>query len=99
MIVIAGYFRVPKAALAEMAPYVSAYVAAVRAEPGCREFTFAYDAVDPELIRAFEIYEDRAAFEAHGRTPHLAAWKETRARFGVTERNINLYAVSSVEPV
>lgn len=99
MIVIAGYFRVPSASLSAMRPHVEAYVAAVRAEPGCREFSFAYDAIDPELIRAFEIYEDRAAFEAHGRMAHLATWKETRARLSVTERVIKLYEIASVEAV
>lgn len=97
MIVIAGYFRVPSASLSAMRPHIEAYIATVRSEPGCREFSFAYDAVDPELLRCFEIYEDRNAFEAHGRTPHLAAWKETRARHGVTERVMKLYEIASVE--
>ncbi len=99
MIVIAGYFRVPSASLSAMRPHIEAYVAAVRSEPGCREFSFAYDAIDPGLIRAFEIYADRAAFDAHGKTPHLAAWKEIRARHGVTERVIKLYEIASVEAV
>lgn len=99
MIVIAGHFRVPGGVSAAFEPYVKAYVAAVRAEPGCRHFTFAYDAVDPEYIRAFEIYDDRAAFDAHGRSAHLAEWKATRARFGVTDRVMNLYEVSATEAV
>ena len=99
MIVIAGHFRVPGGVTADFEPAVKAYVAAVRAEPGCREFTFAYDAVDPEIIRAFEIYTDRAAFEAHTQSPHLTEWKATRARMGVSERVIKLYEVSSVEVV
>ncbi len=99
MIVIAGHFRVPSASLSAMRPHIEAYVAAVRSEPGCLEFSFAYDAVDPELIRAFEIYTDRAAFDTHGKTPHLAAWKEIRARHGVTERVIKLYEIASVEAV
>ena len=99
MIVIAGYFRVPKASLEAIKALAEEYVRQVRAEPGCREFTFAYDAIEPDVIRAFEIYADRAAFEAHGKSAHLAAWKEVRARLGVTERVINLYEVSSVEAV
>ena len=99
MIVIAGYFRVPSAVSAEFAPHLKAYAATVRTEPGCREFSASFDVDDPEKVRVFEIYDDRAAFDAHGKTAHLAAWKETRARYGVTERVIHLYDVSSVEAV
>ena len=99
MVVIAGYFRVPGGVNGEFLPHLKNYVSAVRGEPGCREFNFAVDVDDPELIRAFEIFNDRAAFDAHGQTPHLAAWKLTRAKYGVTERVINLYDVSSIEAV
>jgi quinol monooxygenase YgiN len=97
MIVIAGYFRAPAATMREFAPLVRDYAALIRQEPGCLEFTASVDVDDPEKVRVFEIYADRAAFDAHSRSPHLAAWKETRQRLGVTERVINLYQVSSVE--
>ena len=99
MIVIAGHFRVPGGVSADFEPHVKAYVAAVNREPGCRHFSFAYDAVDPEIIRAFEIYDDRAAFDAHGKSAHLIEWKAARGRFGVTDRVMNLYAVEAVEAV
>ena len=50
--------------------------ASVRDEPGCRRF----DVLRPEncsaRITLYEIYHDRAAFEAHVRTPHFARFDE-----------------------
>ncbi|HTW25666.1 MAG TPA: putative quinol monooxygenase [Acetobacteraceae bacterium] len=48
--------------------------ASVRDEPGCRRF----DVLRPEAdgpIALYEIYDDRAAFEAHLRTAHFAAFE------------------------
>lgn len=99
MVVIGGYFRVPGGVNGDFMPHVLEYVAAVRAEPGCRSFTFAIDVNDPELIRAFEIFEDRDAFAAHVSSPHIAKWKAARAQFGANERVMNLYDIASVEAV
>ncbi len=45
-------------------------------EPGCRRF----DVVVPdgsETVIFYEIYDDRAAFDAHLKTPHLARFRDT----------------------
>jgi (4S)-4-hydroxy-5-phosphonooxypentane-2,3-dione isomerase len=48
--------------------------ASVREEPGCRRF----DVLQPEdggtRIALYEIYDDQAAFEAHLKTVHFAAF-------------------------
>ncbi len=45
-------------------------------EPGCQHF----DAVQPEgssdRIVLYEVYDDRAAFETHQRTPHYAPFRD-----------------------
>jgi (4S)-4-hydroxy-5-phosphonooxypentane-2,3-dione isomerase len=48
--------------------------ASVRDEPGCLQFdvTRAEDAANRILL--YEVYKDRAAFEAHAKTPHFAAF-------------------------
>ncbi|MHA1567119.1 MAG: putative quinol monooxygenase, partial [Alphaproteobacteria bacterium] len=50
--------------------------AAVRDEPGCRQFDIllAEDGSE-EQIALYEIYDDQAAFEAHLQTPHFAEFK------------------------
>jgi (4S)-4-hydroxy-5-phosphonooxypentane-2,3-dione isomerase len=52
----------------------------VRDEPGCHRFDVLQDNADPNHFYFYEVYDDEAAFEAHGRTPHLARWREASQR-------------------
>jgi quinol monooxygenase YgiN len=52
------------AALTELAP-------ASRQEPGCQTYIVHQDAEQPSVFRIFEVYDDEAAFTAHGGYPHF----------------------------
>jgi len=39
-------------------------------EPGCRQFDVSVAADDPAKIFLYELYDDRAAFDAHLKTTH-----------------------------
>lgn len=63
---------------------LDAFLAAARAdarasladEPGCRRFDIFLDrAARPVRVMFHEVYDDRAAFDAHLETPHLAAFR------------------------
>jgi quinol monooxygenase YgiN len=95
MIAIAGYVRVPLASREAMQPLIETYVTACRAEPGCRIFTVAYDALDAEQLRFFEVFDDEAAFAAHDAMPHVAVWREARAKLGAPGRELVRYEISS----
>jgi (4S)-4-hydroxy-5-phosphonooxypentane-2,3-dione isomerase len=43
-------------------------------EPGCRRFDVIEPAGDPDRILLYEIYDSRAAFDAHLATPHFLAF-------------------------
>jgi quinol monooxygenase YgiN len=50
----------------------------VATEPGCLQFDIVIDReVRPIQVAFYEVYADRAAFEAHLKTPHLAAFRES----------------------
>ena len=52
--------------------------ASIAAEPGCLQFDVVVDRkARPIRVVFYEVYADRAAFEAHLRTPHLAAFSES----------------------
>ncbi len=52
----------------------------VGAEPGrCRFDVLSQRRVDPDTVSLSRIYEDRAAFEAHLKAAHFAAFKEATA--------------------
>jgi quinol monooxygenase YgiN len=60
----AGEEQHARALLLELAPLA-------RAEPGCRLFQPTFDPTDPRQLTILEIYDDEAAFEAHGRSAHF----------------------------
>lgn len=45
--------------------------ASKRDEPGCRQFDVCRDPARPDAIFLYELYDDRAAFDAHRSTPHF----------------------------
>jgi (4S)-4-hydroxy-5-phosphonooxypentane-2,3-dione isomerase len=46
-------------------------------EPGCYRFDVLQDNTDPNKVYFYEVYKDRAAFEAHTKAPHYLKWAET----------------------
>lgn len=61
--------------------------ASCRTEPGCRQFDVVEPRDDPDRIVLYEIYDDRAAFEVHLKTPHLAAF-EAASNHLVTKKTV-----------
>ena len=57
-------------------------------EPGCRQFDVLTMESAPEAIVLYEVYDDRAAFDAHLATPHYAKFAEGVARMGVTKTQV-----------
>ncbi len=58
-------------------------------EPGCLQFAVSVSDDDPHTVVFYEVYDDRAAFDAHLATPHFARFQtgypalivEQKARF------------------
>ena len=71
-------------------------VASVRDEPGCQRF----DVLEPqgpdggqgEHVVLYEIYDDRAAFDAHLKTPHFALFNTASAPY-VADKRVVEYAL------
>lgn len=47
----------------------------VRLEPGCHRFDVIRAPQDKTRVTFYEVFDDVAAFEAHGEFPHAAAFK------------------------
>lgn len=69
-----------------LAALLAEQAAAVRAaEPGCLVYRPHRSTKDPDAFLFYETYLDDAAFDAHRKAPHLAAFRERREREGLTE--------------
>ena len=62
----------------------------MKAEPGCLVYRPHRSTTDPELFVFYEVYEDEAAFEAHRRAPHLAAYRQRREQEALTEGAVDV---------
>ena len=56
-------------------------LASIRDEPGCRRFDVLEPAGQADVIVLYEIYDDRAAFDAHVRSPHFGKFQAETERF------------------
>jgi autoinducer 2-degrading protein len=53
--------------------------ASCREEPGCRRFDVLATESQADRVVLYEIYDDRAAFDAHIKTRHFASFNEASA--------------------
>ena len=59
-------------------------------EPGCRQFDVCSDPADRAVVFLYEIYDDRAAFDAHLSSSHFRAFDE-RVREWVAKKTVRIY--------
>ena len=59
-------------------------------EAGCRQFDVCVSEEDPANVFLYEVYDDRAAFEAHLATEHYKVF-DTRVRGWVTNKRARFY--------
>ena len=57
----------------------------MRRELGCAQFDVAYDPSDETVCFLYELYADRAAFEAHLTSPHFKAFDSKVAPWVVSK--------------
>ena len=56
-------------------------IEASRAEPGCGGYDYAFDLLEPDLMRVRELWKDEQALKDHFATPHMAAFLKACAPF------------------
>lgn len=72
MYVVVVDFKIKPESLAEFMPLMLENARASReTEPGCRQFDVCVDPADKSRIFLYELYDDRAAFDAHLATAHF----------------------------
>ena len=63
-------------------------------EPGCRRFDVCRSDEGPDRFFLYELYDDRAAFDAHRATPHYAAFADA-TRGLVAEKTVRTHALDA----
>lgn len=91
MIVIEGTVRIPPENLERARPVMEQMIRASRAEPGCIDYAYSVDVLDPGLIRITERWTSREALQAHFAAAHMATWRAFFPQLGITDRSLRLY--------
>jgi quinol monooxygenase YgiN len=99
MLIIIGTVRIPEGAIDLARPAMAAMLAASRAEDGCLAYDYAQDVLDAQVIHVSERWRDRAALDAHFRTPHMTKWRAQFGAIGISDRNLKLYESDDGQPI
>lgn len=95
MVILAGTMRIGAGKReAALAPIMD-MVKATRGEPGCIEYSFAFDVLDDHLLHVFEVFVDDAAVAAHRASAHMARWRVLMPEVGIGGREMSEYQVAS----
>lgn len=98
-VLIGGTFRLPPEAVERFRPHMETMLAKSRAEDGCLTYSYAFDVLEPGLVRVFEAWRDQAALDAHFATAHLAAWRAAGAEHEVSDRRLRIFEVAAERPL
>ena len=91
MLAVTVTFRIPPDRAAEFLAAVRANArASLDREPGCRAFDVCADPERPGEVFLYEIYDDRAAFDAHLESEHFRAFDGATASM-VDAKEIRLW--------
>lgn len=91
MFAVTVRFRVSDADAARFTEMVAAQARnSLEREPACRRFDVWTDAAEPGVFFLYELYDDRAAFDAHLETAHYLAFN-TACQGLVEEKVVALY--------
>lgn len=87
MILVMGHIKVAAGQGGQLKDVLVAHMARVKQEDGCEDYSFAFDAADPDTIRIAERWAGAEALAAHGQADHQKA-------FGRTLRDYTVESIS-----
>jgi quinol monooxygenase YgiN len=91
MVIVAGSFELEPSDRDEFLASRLEMMRASRAEPGCIEYTFSADPIDPRRVVLFERWESQAALDAH--LDNLRARADSPGRVAPVASSITIYDV------
>jgi quinol monooxygenase YgiN len=80
MIIIQGWIRLADGEVERLRPAAETMIRTTRTtEPGCIEYNFAIDLLEPNLVRISERWADQAALDAHFASGHMKEFQKAMA--------------------
>ena len=85
MIIVAAKIRTKPGKRDDFIKAAQSVIAATRAESGCLRYELYASTEDVNGLMYFEEWANRAALDAHMKTPHLVAFKKLREERGMID--------------
>ena len=70
-------------------------ILASRAEPGCAGYDYAFDLLEPDLMRVRELWKDEQALKDHFAAPHMAVFLKGLRELGPKSVTVKCYELGS----
>ncbi|GAA4642750.1 putative quinol monooxygenase [Pontixanthobacter gangjinensis] len=99
MLLIVGTVRMPAENLNEARYAMQEMIEASLEEDGCAAYAYSEDVIEPGLIHVTEAWRDREALDAHFASDHLAEWRANWDRFGIHDRDLQLFEAGAAERI
>lgn len=91
MIIVEGSARIPEDAWDQAEAAMAIMIKASREEPGCIEYAYSRDLLDPNVLRIIERWTDKAALVSHFAEPHMAVFRAALAQVGPQDLQVRMY--------
>ena len=91
MILVMGTIKMAAGEGARIRPLLVEHAAACRAEAGCEDYAFSFDAENPDVIRIAERWETPDALVAHGKAEHQGAFGMAMRDYGVEKVSLKAW--------
>ena len=92
MIIVQGWVRFGAGEIGKIGEAARAMITATRASPGCIDYAYAVDLLEPDLLRVSELWADEESLNAHAASPHMAALNAGLAQVAITGASVRVYA-------
>ena len=99
MVVVSGTFSFPAGSADGVKAAMAACVAETTKEEGCITYRFYPDMEQPDVYRVFEEWETMEHLGAHGKSAHLAEFRNTLQGLGLVNREVKIYEVSGIKEI
>ncbi|MEL7042917.1 MAG: putative quinol monooxygenase [Pseudomonadota bacterium] len=91
MIIVEGSARIPDGAWEKAEAAMREMIVASRFEPGCIEYAYSRDLIDPNLLRIIERWKDKEALMSHFAEPHMTTFRKALAEIGPQDLKVRMY--------
>ena len=95
MLVVLADARFEPAQAEQVRAIAQPMILASRAEPGCAGYDYAFDMLEPGLMRVREWWKDEQALKDHFATPHMATF--LKALRDLKPRSVTISALCSAQ--